>query len=609
MCLILVFSCTKVVKISSIEEIQKIGKDPQYPLDGNYELTNDIDASETWNCNNGRGFEPIGSEKKPFVGKFNGNGHKIMNLYINRLSSEEYTEHETDFDNDFGTDEKSEEIEKEGTSGISCKDESDSDNDEETYNEYLASTDWRVGLFRYIGENGEVYNLGLENVFVVGEYRVGGIAGENTGIIRECYVIGTVLGEEDVGMIAGYNDSGKDDSRGIISRCFAIGDLIGHRFTGGLVGKNYGRLFECYCAVRIAFSSDIPFYKYEGEFGITGLTYDIRESLKSCYWDIEVSEVPDYYKEEYAKHLFPYMSSNWETLSSEIAKSTSLMMRKDTYKDWDFEKVWAIEEDKSYPYLRCMKNFKFPLPLMPIEINDIEDLRRIGSSANYPPNGWYILTKDLDASETMNWNDGAGFQPINLFCGIFDGCGHTISNLYICRDFEDGVGLFRNSYGEIQNLNLNNVNVVGNHYVGAISGFNFGTIENCFVNGYIKGKAWVGSISGVNNLANIKSCYAVAKVVGSDDVVGGIAGSSWHSVLKDCFSNCYVKGDRCIGGLVGLNGGEIIGGFSEGVVVGNEEVDRLVGFYDSIGGSCEPCYSSANIVYLGGKSDGLLFLK
>ena len=61
-----------VIQIDSIEKLQKIGNDAAYPLNGEYELTQDIDASDTINWNNGAGFKPIGTYGSPFIVKFNG---------------------------------------------------------------------------------------------------------------------------------------------------------------------------------------------------------------------------------------------------------------------------------------------------------------------------------------------------------------------------------------------------------------------------------------------------------------------------------------------------------------------------------------------------------
>jgi hypothetical protein len=52
----------------------------------------------------------------------------------------------------------------------------------------------------------------------------------------------------------------------------------------------------------------------------------------------------------------------------------------------------------------------------------------------------YALGKDIDASETVNWNGGAGFEPVgtsaSTFAGSLDGRGYKITNLYINRSGE-----------------------------------------------------------------------------------------------------------------------------------------------------------------------------
>jgi|GEM_PF-6226146 len=57
-----------IYNIESAKDLQKIGN--EWPLDGLYLLTNDIEIIETeWKC--------IGSNGRPFTGSFNGNGHTI----------------------------------------------------------------------------------------------------------------------------------------------------------------------------------------------------------------------------------------------------------------------------------------------------------------------------------------------------------------------------------------------------------------------------------------------------------------------------------------------------------------------------------------------------
>ena len=72
----------KGIKISTAEQLAKIGKDLAYPLSGIYELTNDIDLSSVCSATLGN-WIPIGNSTTPFTGIFNGKNHKISNIYIN----------------------------------------------------------------------------------------------------------------------------------------------------------------------------------------------------------------------------------------------------------------------------------------------------------------------------------------------------------------------------------------------------------------------------------------------------------------------------------------------------------------------------------------------
>lgn len=63
------------VSIRSLEELQKIGSEEGYPLDGDYVLEADIDGG-------GQTIAAIGTEEKPFSGHFDGAGHTISGLTV-----------------------------------------------------------------------------------------------------------------------------------------------------------------------------------------------------------------------------------------------------------------------------------------------------------------------------------------------------------------------------------------------------------------------------------------------------------------------------------------------------------------------------------------------
>lgn len=98
------------------------------------------------------------------------------------------------------------------------------------------------GLFRYVQQNGIVRNLSVEGSVVPkgSQSRVGGIAGVNYGLIRNCTFSGRVLGDCEVGGIAGVNEKA-----GEIRHCRSDAVLSGNHSTGGIVGSNHGILSHC----------------------------------------------------------------------------------------------------------------------------------------------------------------------------------------------------------------------------------------------------------------------------------------------------------------------------------------------------------------------------
>ena len=129
---------------------------------------------------------------------------------------------------------------------------------------------------------------------------------------------------------------------------------------------------------------------------------------------------------------------------------------------------------------------------MSFEVSTYEDLKKVGTGID----GWtldadYIQTADINASASKTENpDGSGgyygFEPIgtntNKFTGIYDGQGHTISNLYINRPATDYIGLFGAINGEVSNLGLVDADITGDSRVGGLCGYNSdtGTITNCY---------------------------------------------------------------------------------------------------------------------------------
>ncbi len=168
-------------RISDVNELQFMS----YDLSSYFELTGDIDASETTSWNSGEGFTPVGNSSTPFTGIFNGNNYTISNLFIDRPSTN------------------------------------------------------YVGLFGYTS-GAAIENVGLLNDNITGQSEVGGLVGDNYGSssIDNSYATGSVSGSgENIGGLVGYNRNSSS-----IDNSYATGNVIGGSdsyYVGGLVGDNY----------------------------------------------------------------------------------------------------------------------------------------------------------------------------------------------------------------------------------------------------------------------------------------------------------------------------------------------------------------------------------
>ena len=203
--------------------------------------------------------------------------------------------------------------------------------------------------------------------------------------------------------------------------------------------------------------------------------------------------------------------------------------------------------------------------------------------------GNYVLGNNIKAGATSDWNGGAGFVPIgtegNGFKGKFDGLGHTIQNLTISRPGTDFVGLFGVLKGDaviIRNLGLVDGAIRGRHYVGALLGYNAGTLERSYATANVIGEENVGGLVGTNS-SQIYASYAAGTVSGRTNV-GGLVGSNYGNI-NTSYATATVQGSgNNIGGLVGQNAreggaiGSVEQSYATGAVSGNSKVGGLIGF-------------------------------
>ena len=199
----------------------------------------------------------------------------------------------------------------------------------------------------------------------------------------------------------------------------------------------------------------------------------------------------------------------------------------------------------------------------------------------------------VDPANNGTTTDTEGWVPIGSssypFIAIFDGNGHTISNLYI-NSSASGVGLFgyTGTGSEIRNLGLEHGSVTAtgtNAYTGGLVGRNDGTIIASYATASVTGGTgtytYTGGLVGYN-YAMITASYATGSVTGGS-VTGGLVGYNYAMITASyATGSVTVTGtDTYTGGLVGENRGTIASSYATasvtGSVTGGSRTGGLVG--------------------------------
>ena len=130
-------------------------------------------------------------------------------------------------------------------------------------------------------------------------------------------------------------------------------------------------------------------------------------------------------------------------------------------------------------------------------IKSAADLRHLANYVNNGGNNCYGLTflqtQDISYTHTTAWNDASSTEHNHtaigtgdhVFCGIYDGQGHTISGIRIYSGVYQGLFGYTGAVGKggtIKRVNLADARITGYSFVGGIAGHILQTtIEDCTV--------------------------------------------------------------------------------------------------------------------------------
>ena len=205
-----------------------------------------------------------------------------------------------------------------------------------------------------------------------------------------------------------------------------------------------------------------------------------------------------------------------------------------------------------------------------ITIETAEELAGVAKSVNEGNKytGYTIkLAVDMDLANKEWTPIGYGFSNYvgeiekgAVFDGTFDGNNKTIYNLKITQfnkggqgddNASTGVGFIGQNSGEIKNLTIDGANVIGNHYVGIISGFNLNSIiTNCHVKNSELNAVYHNEDDSGDKAGSIVGHFA-----------RGLYENDVASLINCSASNVSVKADR--------DAGQIIGSLSNGSIESN----------------------------------------
>ncbi len=533
-----------------------------------FELANDIYLNDTSNWKSwgttppANKWTPIGTEETRFYGSFDGNGHTVHGIYIN--STEDYQ-----------------------------------------------------GLFGYIHDNVDMYNISVAESYISGNEYVGGVIGYGNAV--NCYNKGSIFGTNYVGGVGGrgdltncYNNGNVTGSKyvggvggyGVFDTCYNTGIVIGSAdCVGGVGGYNYSNTPYCYNTGAVSGSYDVGGvigYNNSGEiiscynigtisgsYGVGGITgNNCGVVLNSYYLRGCAEDGSDTVQFGIGTSTQGEAAADFERYT--VGLSDEEMKQPKAYKGFDFKNFWAIEPLTGFSYpqfvLSIDKSYAESSALWdgtvansfadgtgteddPYIIRTPEQLAYLAKSVNINQVDFSDKYIKLDNDICLNDNTkkhwvltAARWTAIGSevygFHGNFDGGGHEISGIYIDGK-EDNQGLFGYNNGTIKNLGITKSYIRGYKHIGGVVGCNDddAVVINCYNTSTISGFDEVGGIVGRSTYGPVTDCYNTGNITGTNQDVGGIIGycTGYEAVITDCFNTGSIFGAGYIGGVIGRN--------------------------------------------------------
>jgi filamentous hemagglutinin family protein len=570
-------SANKVIYslVNNINDLQNVNNF----LGENFALGRTIDASVTSSWNSGAGFIPLGTDgftnalnnAHGFTGQFDGLGHAILNIAINRPGAR--------WVGLFGVIE-----------GATIQ------------NANMIGGHITVGT-QYLGIAGgligEMANSTISNssssVAVTGN-EAGGLVGDMvSGTIVDCYAIGAATAVGSASTAGGLVGS---IGAGTITTSYASGAVSG-QYVGGIAGlQTGGTVSNSYWdSYSSGLSVATGFKLYGTATNVNAVTSDPAQSAAPNYAYI-ASAYPNLPAASGLGTVsptgwifLPGMSTRPFLANEEPAAALSGTDTAGRTLIWDSHQLQLLNASS------LTDNYALA---MTIDLSDTA-LATGGAPRSYA--GMWTTTGFIpigsDGNSTiLNNNNG--------YTGQFVGAGNTVTNIYINRPSSADVGLFAQigTSGSVTTLGVDGGTIVGgSSYVGALVGYLAGGASRDYANVSVS-SASSGSVGGLIGilLGTLRSSYATGTVSGAVGArVGGLVGATNN---LSTITNSYASGavsviagtNSAAGGLVGLSGGTVSSSYWDSYSTGQSNAAglRTTGTVTAFSITSDPSQASAN---------------
>lgn len=609
-------------------ETSKEFENIRYECAGYYRLIADIDFQE-------HVIIPTGTRSVPFAGVFDGNGYAIRNFKISNTDS---------YAGLFGCAEsaivkdltiESGEVTQPGTvsyAGALAGYLTECVTENIMILDAVVSGGKCCGALSGYVDGGSVTGCyGKGNTLVTGTENVGGLVGEmKKGKIRRCYTAIETEGTKYTGGLIGYVSGYSNE----INECYVVGSIRGKEYVGGLIGYAQADISDSFTVGSVTSTTN-----HAAVGGLIGNVYSAQ--IKRCYAAGQVSAggsgliynsratVTDSYYDNLAAGIT-------RTSAINVGKLTVALMRKQFYTGWDFDNIWCIEEETTYPYLRGLERpakHSNDISGQPKGTGTEEDPYLISNRKEYDfirydLTGCYKLVTDIDFHNESVKPIASSAEP---FSGTLDGDGYAIKNFKVVAT-NTSVGLFQYAaaarikdliienaeiiqdarYSQIgalagyldncitENISLIDISVSGGKDCAALAGcLNGGSLRGCFVRGNImvNGTTQVGGLVGRLSNAEVNGCWAESTgIVSGTGPVGGLIGEMTGSTITYCYANIKTEAVNSAGGLIGAtltSSSTVSECYAIGNVTGNL-AGGLIGSATAI--SVNDCYATGIVI-------------